>query len=628
MAQGSAAARRRRGTARGDHRAGRDRDLQQRDPRAARPARRRAGRAAARRDPRRPRRAARRGLRRGRGGAGAAPRRRLLGLVRFEDEETATVIAGWGRARRGVPGRRPAADRRGERHLADRADRPAGSHRRLRARRGERRDRGARAPPEDPHRGRRPDRGRRTALGRDDRRGRCEGAAMPPDAEPPARAVHRAGRHRDLQHRGARRARAARGRAGGAAARGDAGRGGGARPRSCSPRSPRRSAGVLGQRIDSAILRLRARRHGDRGRGVGGAAARAASAWARDCRSTAAASPRRCSASGARSAWTTTPPRTARSPTTRGCTGSAPRSAARSWCTGRLWGAMVVAHYEAEPFAADTERRVSQFTELVATAIANAEARAELQRLADEQAALRRVATLVAEAAAPTEVFDAVIVEVAQLLGAAQVGMMRVESPNECTIVAQRGQDPDARPTPGCGCRSTATASPHASCGPDARRGSTSSRRGSGAIAELARRSNVNADGRRADHGRGRGLGRDHRELEAGRPPARRRGGAPGRVRGAARHGDRERRQPRSAHRIPRPRAHRRRRGAPTGRPRPPRRCPAAPRPHDRHAEARAAGAPRGRRSARSRSSPRRSITPSRATPSCASWPTGSSRRS
>ena len=65
---------------------------------------------------------------------------------------------------------------------------------------------------------------------------------------------------------------------------------------------------------------------------------------------------------------------------------------------------MVVAHYEREPFAADTERRVSQFTELVATAIANAEARAELQRLADEQAALRRVATLVAEEAATDRV--------------------------------------------------------------------------------------------------------------------------------------------------------------------------------------------------------------------------------
>jgi signal transduction histidine kinase/uncharacterized protein YoaH (UPF0181 family) len=108
----------------------------------------------------------------------------------------------------------------------------------------------------------------------------------------------------------------------------------------------------------------------------------------------------------------------------------------------RLWGAMVVAHYEAEPFPVDTELRVSRFTELVATAIANAEARAELQRLADEQAALRRVATLVAEAATANEVFDAVIMEVGRLLGAAQVGMCRFEGPHEGTIVAQRDQDP------------------------------------------------------------------------------------------------------------------------------------------------------------------------------------------
>ena len=110
--------------------------------------------------------------------------------------------------------------------------------------------------------------------------------------------------------------------------------------------------------------------------------------------------------------------------------------------TGRRWGAMVVAHYEPEPLAADSERRVSQFTDLVATAIANAEARAELQRLANEQAALRRVATLVAEAAAPADVFDAVITEVGQLLGATQVGMMRAEGPDEATIVAHRGQKP------------------------------------------------------------------------------------------------------------------------------------------------------------------------------------------
>jgi signal transduction histidine kinase len=109
---------------------------------------------------------------------------------------------------------------------------------------------------------------------------------------------------------------------------------------------------------------------------------------------------------------------------------------------GRVWGAMVVVRHDADLLPAATERRISQFTELVATAIANAQARADVQRLAEEQAALRRVATLVAESAAPTDVFDAVIVEVAELLGAAQVGLMRAESEHEVTIVAHRGQAP------------------------------------------------------------------------------------------------------------------------------------------------------------------------------------------
>jgi signal transduction histidine kinase len=109
---------------------------------------------------------------------------------------------------------------------------------------------------------------------------------------------------------------------------------------------------------------------------------------------------------------------------------------------GRAWGAMVVAHYEAEPLPAEAELRVAQFTELVATAIANAEARASLQQLADEQAALRRVATLVAEEAAPSELFATVVEEVRRLLGAAQAGMMRYDSAQEGTILAQCGQDP------------------------------------------------------------------------------------------------------------------------------------------------------------------------------------------
>jgi signal transduction histidine kinase len=108
---------------------------------------------------------------------------------------------------------------------------------------------------------------------------------------------------------------------------------------------------------------------------------------------------------------------------------------------GRLWGSLVVAHYEPEPLPSDAERRLSQFAELVATAIANAEARAEVRRLADEQASLRRLATLIAEGARPADVFDAVIEEVARQLGAAQVGLMRFEGPDEVVILARRGQD-------------------------------------------------------------------------------------------------------------------------------------------------------------------------------------------
>ena len=56
---------------------------------------------------------------------------------------------------------------------------------------------------------------------------------------------------------------------------------------------------------------------------------------------------------------------------------------------------------------------------------------------------MRRVATLVAEGAAPTEVFDAVIAEVGQLLGAAQIGLSRYENEHEISVLAIRGQSPE-----------------------------------------------------------------------------------------------------------------------------------------------------------------------------------------
>jgi signal transduction histidine kinase len=90
---------------------------------------------------------------------------------------------------------------------------------------------------------------------------------------------------------------------------------------------------------------------------------------------------------------------------------------------GRVWGVMLVAHREFGRCPPGAETRLAAFTELVATALANAEAQDELHRHVQEQAALQRVATLVAETTAPAAIFSAVSREVETLFdgGAAVV---------------------------------------------------------------------------------------------------------------------------------------------------------------------------------------------------------------
>src|ERR1022692_3237537 len=63
----------------------------------------------------------------------------------------------------------------------------------------------------------------------------------------------------------------------------------------------------------------------------------------------------------------------------------------------------------------------------------------EPRLLAEEQAALRRVATLAARGAAPEEVFAAVAEEVGQLLPVDSASMCRYESDGTLTFVAQWG---------------------------------------------------------------------------------------------------------------------------------------------------------------------------------------------
>jgi signal transduction histidine kinase len=102
----------------------------------------------------------------------------------------------------------------------------------------------------------------------------------------------------------------------------------------------------------------------------------------------------------------------------------------------RIWGVMIASSKEARPLPAGTESRVAAFTELVATAISDTEARTAAGRLADEQAALRRVATLVARGVPQREIFAAVAEEVGRLLGTDFAGMIRYEAPGTVTPVA------------------------------------------------------------------------------------------------------------------------------------------------------------------------------------------------
>jgi hypothetical protein len=69
---------------------------------------------------------------------------------------------------------------------------------------------------------------------------------------------------------------------------------------------------------------------------------------------------------------------------------------------------------------------------------------AEYRRLAAEQAALRRVATLVARGVEPSEVFDAVTNEMRSCLHAATAGLWRYETTGEITLLSVAAYLPDA----------------------------------------------------------------------------------------------------------------------------------------------------------------------------------------
>ena len=109
---------------------------------------------------------------------------------------------------------------------------------------------------------------------------------------------------------------------------------------------------------------------------------------------------------------------------------------------GAVWGKMCVFSRVGTVLPAGTENRLHDFIDLVATAIANYEVRAELaasearaRELADEQAALRRVATLVARGVSPEEIFSAVTNEMGRLFDSSQACVGRFEPDGSAMVV-------------------------------------------------------------------------------------------------------------------------------------------------------------------------------------------------
>ena len=103
--------------------------------------------------------------------------------------------------------------------------------------------------------------------------------------------------------------------------------------------------------------------------------------------------------------------------------------------SGALWGAVVVSLTDDDGFAVDAEERLVQFGKLVSVALANAQAREDLNALAEEQAALSRVAVSVATGELPERLFDTVSEEVGRLFGARSAATVRYLEGEDATVI-------------------------------------------------------------------------------------------------------------------------------------------------------------------------------------------------
>jgi PAS domain S-box-containing protein len=114
---------------------------------------------------------------------------------------------------------------------------------------------------------------------------------------------------------------------------------------------------------------------------------------------------------------------------------------------GRVWGTITGGWLGTLPAPPDAERRLTDFADLLALAVANADSRAALaaseataHKLEQEQAALRRVATAVARGDSPDDVFAATVAELHAVAAADATTLVRYESDVSITLLAARGE--------------------------------------------------------------------------------------------------------------------------------------------------------------------------------------------
>ena len=105
----------------------------------------------------------------------------------------------------------------------------------------------------------------------------------------------------------------------------------------------------------------------------------------------------------------------------------------------RIWGVLLALTTDGGQLHPDTEERLAQFAELIAAALANVQARSDLQRMVDEQAALRQIAELVARVAPTEDIFAAVAVNASRLLEQAPMTLTRFETGRDLVVLATHG---------------------------------------------------------------------------------------------------------------------------------------------------------------------------------------------